>query len=250
MKKKVAQEPEPNTIPVVRSAFRVLEQLSKAGALGLNEATVRTAVSKSTVFRDLTTLSRMGHVAEDHGRQHYITHALANLVSEGASMEALEKVALPWMSKLRDEFGETVNLGPLVLDKIVHVEVVPGEFALRPHERPGATVPFHCSALGKAILAFSPKELVEGLVTGRDLPMLTRNTITEPEQFLWELRRVRSKGFAMDRGEVSLLAAVADISRQIGAQSTAADVPRRTSAKRVNKAKAQPEPWTPSRRSS
>ena len=193
-------------IPVVASTFRVLEELSKSGALGLNDVTIRTGVSKSTVFRILTSLTRLGYVVRDTDRSYYISHTLSGLMSELATVEALRRAALPYMLKLRDEYGETVNLGQLQLDKVVYVEVVPSEFALRLHERAGATVCAHASALGKAILAFSPPDMVEGLFRGRELEMFTHNTITDPDKLIAELRRVREHGYALDRGEISLLA--------------------------------------------
>jgi IclR family acetate operon transcriptional repressor len=88
----------------------------------------------------------------------------------------------------------------------VYLEVVPSEFALRLSERPGATVEPHASALGKAILAFSPPELVDSQIRARELSTLTRNTITEPAALLEELRRVRDRGYAFDKGETSMLA--------------------------------------------
>jgi len=193
-------------IPVVASTFRVLEELSRSGALGLNEMTIRTGVSKSTVFRILTTLTRLGYIIRDTDRSYYISHTLSGLMSELATVEALRRAALPHMLKLRDEYGETVNLGQLQFDKVVYVEVVPSEFALRLHERAGATVCAHASALGKAILAFSPAEMVEGLLQGRELQMFTHNTITDPDKLIADLRRVREHGYALERGEISLLA--------------------------------------------
>jgi IclR family acetate operon transcriptional repressor len=193
-------------IPVVRSTFRVLEELSKAGALGLNEVTLRTGVSKSTVFRILTSLTRLGYVGRDSDRNYYLNHMLSSLVSDLATVEALRRAALPQLLRLRNECGETLNLGQLQFDKVVYVEVVPSEFALRLHERAGATVNVHASALGKAILAFSPPELVDSLVRGRELQMITRNTITDPDELIAELHRVRERGYAWDRGETSLLA--------------------------------------------
>jgi DNA-binding IclR family transcriptional regulator len=79
---------------------------------------------------------------------------------------------------LRDQFGETVNLGHMQLDKVTWLEVVPSEFALRLHERPGSGVCLHARALGKAI----------------------------PQDFMAELKRVREPGYAFDRGETSLQA--------------------------------------------
>ncbi len=193
-------------VPVVRSTFKILEELSQAGSLGLNEITQRTGVSKSTVFRIITTLTQLGYAVRDEDRSYYVSHNLAGLISEAAISEGLRRSALSVMLRLRDEFGETVNLGHRQVDKVIYIEVVPSEYALRLHEQPGASVCMHASALGKAILAFSPQELAEALIRGRELQMFTRNTITDPDEFMAELRRVRERGFALDRGEISLLA--------------------------------------------
>ncbi|MFN3325703.1 MAG: IclR family transcriptional regulator [Bryobacteraceae bacterium] len=193
-------------VPVVRSTFRILEELAKNQPLGLNEITQRTGISKSTVFRVLTTLTFLGYVIRDSGRNYSVSPTLAELAKDSAGIETIRRLAMPHMLELRNHYGETVNLGQLEQDKVAYVEVVPSEYALRLHERPGATVYLHASALGKAILAFSDEEWARSLVEGRELQMLTRNTITDPNEFLAELKRVRERGYAFDRGEITLLA--------------------------------------------
>jgi DNA-binding IclR family transcriptional regulator len=193
-------------VPVVRSTFRILEELSKSGALGLNEVTQRTGISKSTVFRILTTLTHLGYIVRDGGRNYYVSQTMGDLVSAEAGIEAIRRAAIPQMLELRDQYGETVNLGQLEFDKVTYVEVVPSEYALRLHERPGATVCLHASALGKVILAFSDEEFAASLIRGREMQMFTRNTITDAEEFMAELKRVRERGYGFDRGETSLLA--------------------------------------------
>lgn len=193
------------TVPVVRSTFRILEELSRADALGLSELTKRTRIPKSTVFRILSTLLGMGYVVRDAERNYLVSVTLAQLgTNEGGS--TMRHLALPYMLHLRNRYGETVNLGVLNLDKIIYAEVVPSEFALRLQETRGASVAVHATALGKAILAFSAADLVDNLIRGRKLEILTRNTIAEPDEFLAELKRVRAAGVAFDRGETSLLA--------------------------------------------
>lgn len=120
--------------------------------------------------------------------------------------EELRRLALPLMLELRDQFGETVNLGVQQFDKVTYIEVVPSEFALRLQESRGASVPLHASALGKAILAFSEQDQVEQLIRHHHLEIITPNTITRADDLLAEIKRVRSSGFAFDRGEGSLLA--------------------------------------------
>ncbi|MBI4906022.1 MAG: IclR family transcriptional regulator [Acidobacteria bacterium] len=194
-------------VPVVRSTFRILEELSRSGGLGLNEICARTGVSKSTVFRVLTTLHSMGYVLRDPNRRSYlVSPSLADLVPEGAGIEQIRNIALPHMIMLRDSFGETVNLGHLQIDKIVYVEVVPSEYALRLSERQGATCPLHATALGKAILAVSRPELVKSLLARCTFEPFTEHTITDRDEFALELDRVRKRGYALDEEENMLMA--------------------------------------------
>jgi DNA-binding IclR family transcriptional regulator len=203
---KPSEEPRKYSVPVVRSTFRILEELARSEPLGLKEITQNTGIAKSTVFRILNTLVHMGYVIRDADRYYRISPVLGRLVNEEASNDALRRLALPIMLELRDRYGETVNLGVQQFDKVTYIEVVPSEFALRLQESRGVSVPAHASALGKAILAFSPRNVVEQLIRSHHFEGITPNTITRSADLLAEIKRVRSAGFAFDRGEGSLLA--------------------------------------------
>lgn len=194
------------SVPVVRSTFQILEALSRTEHLGLREVTQATRIPKSTVFRILSTLVDLGYITRDASRNYRISSSLSSLVSDEAATEELRRLALPLMLDLRDKYGETVNLGVQQLDKVTYLEVIPSEFALRLQERRGASVPAHASALGKAILAFSPEDAVSDFMRGLTLERVTEHTISDPDEFLAELKRVRNAGVAFDRGEGSLLA--------------------------------------------
>ncbi len=194
------------SVPVVRSTFQIMEELARSQPLGLKEITHNTSIAKSTVFRILNTLVQIGYVIRDSNRDYRISPMLGRLVNEESLNEELRRLALPLMLELRDKYGETVNLGVQQFDKVTYIEVVPSEFALRLQESRGASVPAHASALGKAILAFSPQDQVERLVRHQQLEIITPNTITRPDDLLTEIKRVRAAGFAFDRGEGSLLA--------------------------------------------
>jgi len=191
-------------VPVVQSTFRILNELSRSGPLKLSDLVHRTGIAKSSVFRILTTLHKLGYVARDNRqRMYYLSRGLFGLISEGSDSEALKRAAIPHMLRLRDAIGETVNLGRLELNKVAYVEVIPSEYALRLCERPGAVIHAHASALGKAILAFSPPELVRTLVSDHNLPSLTPMTTTDPVLFLRELEVVKERGYAIDREETA-----------------------------------------------
>lgn len=203
---KPAEQDGKYSVPVVRSTFRILEELAQSEPQGLKEITQKTGIAKSTVFRILNTLAQIGYVIRDANRDYRISPVLGRLVNEEAFNEELRRLSLPLMLELRDRYGETVNLGVQQFDKVTYIEVVPSEFALRLQESRGASVPAHASALGKAILAFSPPAVVEQLLRHHQFESITPNTITSSDDLLAEIKRVRSAGFAVDRGEGSLLA--------------------------------------------
>lgn len=66
----------------------------------------------------------------------------------------------------------------------------------------GAELPLHASALGKAMLAFAPEELLSDLL-GEPLPRLTSRTLTAGP-LRDELGDVRERGFARERDEAIL----------------------------------------------
>lgn len=193
------------SVPVVKSTFRILEALSVSGAMNLNELTIKTKIPKSTVFRVLATLVTMGYVFRDQERVYMLSRKLGDLVHESTWMETLRRYALPLMSKLRDSFGETVNLGILQFNQVVYLEVVPSEFALRLHERPGAKIHAHASAMGKSILAFSPPELLDSIANNQ-MEKLTSNTITTIKELRSEIQKVQKKGISFDQEETSSFA--------------------------------------------
>lgn len=194
-------------IPVVRNTFQIINELAQNGALTLNDAAKRTGVPKSTAFRILATLQHLGVAVRDPEQKTYrLRRMVGELTREGATTETLRRVALPHMLKLRNTFGETVNLGELQHDTVVYIEVVPSEYALKLSERPGATVWALSTALGRSVLAFSDAGVFESLIRGRELPSLTPFTITDPAKLARELEKVRSQGYAIEYEESALQA--------------------------------------------
>jgi IclR family transcriptional regulator, acetate operon repressor len=186
-------------VPVLVNAWKILEELSKRGPSSLNELVALTKIPKSTVFRVLSTFQTLGVVLRDEEAKRYeLGKGLPGPAREELNDEAVKRRALPHMIRLRNQFGETVNLGRLEVDKVLYLEVVPSEFALRFCERPGSTSPVHATALGRALLAYSPEEVVESIVGGRTLEALTEKTITDEGRLRAELALTRRLGYSIE----------------------------------------------------
>jgi IclR family acetate operon transcriptional repressor len=62
----------------------------------------------------------------------------------------------------------------------------------------------HTTAVGKAMLATRPDAEVSALLARTGMRRYTDHTITTPRDFLADLDRIRSRGYALDDGEQEL----------------------------------------------
>lgn len=64
----------------------------------------------------------------------------------------------------------------------------------------GIKAPLYCTGIGKAMLAYLPREVVDAVI-GRGLASITDNTITDTGKLLQELETIRLRGYAIDNME-------------------------------------------------
>lgn len=108
--------------------------------------------------------------------------------------------------------GETVNLGALHGFHVLYLQKVESQQTLRASLTVGsASVPAHCSAIGKVLLSYLPDDELEGFVRVHTLEKYGPNTFTDHSSLLNELGLVRERGYSVDDLEFA-----ADI-RAIGA---------------------------------
>ena len=167
--------------------------------LGISELARRANLPKSTVSRIAADLVAQRFLDRDGPKLH-LGVRLFELAQTVEQPRRLRHFALPVMTELRDATGQTVHLAVLEGADVVFVAIVRGEPTSTPLARIGGRLPAHATALGKAILAFSPQEVIEGIVQGR-LEVRTPHTISEPTALLRELTDIRRLGVATEKEE-------------------------------------------------
>jgi IclR family KDG regulon transcriptional repressor len=115
----------------------------------------------------------------------------------------LKQQARSFLAELRDRINETVHLAVLDNDlRVVYLEKLSTQHAVGLMvSRIGITAPMHCTALGRAMAAFRPEDEIREWIGKNGLQAFTEATITDEAEFLRELRKIRSRGYAVDRGE-------------------------------------------------
>ncbi|PZF82957.1 IclR family transcriptional regulator [Jiangella anatolica] len=181
----------------VVSMLNVLQESPEPMSLVEIHRSIRMA--KATAFRYLWTLEKHRYVERDGDGRYRLGLGFVGMQSR--ELEVLQDRARPWLERLRDETGETTNLGVLDGTTVRYVEVAESPRPVRMVSVRGTRDPLYCTSLGKAILAQLDDEQVTELLEQIDLKPRTGHTITSSDQFLAELAEVRRQGYALDDRE-------------------------------------------------
>jgi IclR family acetate operon transcriptional repressor len=187
---------------VLGKTLDVLEALADARRLSLGELSRRTHVNRTSAYRILATLATRGYIAKDADQRVYLPGpSLLAISAAFLSGRGLIHIARPAMEALSADMGETVNLGVLNGDRVLYLDMVEGHQGLRMAAHVGSHDAVHCTALGKALLAFTPAEDLQTLLASCAWEQRTRRTCKSADALRRDLARVHRRGFAVDDEE-------------------------------------------------
>jgi DNA-binding IclR family transcriptional regulator len=191
---------EPFPVGATATAMGVIGALADRGEAGVSELARELDLSKSAVHKHLTTLERLEYVTSEDGR-YRLRFRFLGIGLDVRDRLPLYRIARPAIDNLSQTTGEITNL--MVPEHARGVYVHQADAGRDPDEplRAGHRVPLHATAGGKAILAHLPGKAVDAVVDRHGLPALTEKTTTDPDDLRRELRSVRDRGLAFDRGE-------------------------------------------------
>lgn len=190
-------------VPTVQRTFRILETLASAeNGRGISELSSELGFAKSTTFNLLMTLVQLGYCYRTQSDSKF--HLSLKLFSLGSAVVErmdLRKIAASILQELVKATGETANLGTIQGDEAVYIDCLPGPHPVTVNTWPGKRLPLHCTALGKALLAWMSEEEIQSLLSKSDMQAFTPNTLKSVEKLLTELAEVRLRGYALDDEE-------------------------------------------------
>ena len=189
-------------VQVIARVGQVLRALDGENqGLSLAQLADRIGLPRSTVHRIVTALVAEGLVAtaSPAGRVR-IGPEFARLAS--SSQADLWTAAEPFMRRIFDETGETVDCSVLDGDHVRVIHGIPARHHLRVAADVGSTFPLHCSAKGRAILAAYPPEVAARMLPDV-LERFTDKTVTNRIEVLEMLDTVRKTGVAYNREEAT-----------------------------------------------
>ena len=179
----------------------LLEVLARSGkACGVTELAEKMDLTKSNVHRILQGLVHQGFARKvNETGQYELTMKLWELGSYVFSKLDLREIARPFMETLARQTAETVHLSLLDGTDVLYLAKIDSPQPVRAYTTVGGRAPAQCVATGKAQLAWAEPEVLE--LIKQKLYAHTPQSITTPEALEAELARIRTIGYAINRGE-------------------------------------------------
>jgi IclR family transcriptional regulator, acetate operon repressor len=209
------------TQAVDRAAQLLIEVVHCQGPVTFSELTSASGLAKSTTSRLLMALERNGLVQRDSKGGFRPGEVFISYAWRSGAEAGLIPVAQPFLDRLGDATGETINLGVESRGMVEQIAQVDSTYMIGGTNWVGLSVPLHCSALGKVLLAWDAAALPPGRLSRR-----TGRTITSREALAADLAEVRRRGYAVTNEELEpgLVAVAAPVYRDGGTVAAALSV--------------------------
>jgi IclR family KDG regulon transcriptional repressor len=190
---------ESNLIQTVLKALDVMECLASTDRpLSTLEVAQLCGLSRPTAYRFLTTLLTRGYVASVEDGHYQLGTRILTLSEGLLDRLDLTKLARSELRELSQASNETVHFAILDDTEMLYIDKVESSQPVRMHSTIGTRNPLHCTAIGKAVLAFIPVEERNALLDRITFIPRTPNTITDRAALVEHLELVYTRGFAID----------------------------------------------------
>ncbi|GAB1761416.1 IclR family transcriptional regulator [Priestia megaterium] len=193
-------------MPIIQSvdrALRILDLFDEhTTELKITDISDQMGLHKSTVHSLLKTLQQRGYISQNLENGKYglgmKLFERGNYVIQSLDIRQLAK---KYLIDLSTKTGQTTHLVILDGKAGTYIDKVEGPLAVILYSRIGKRIPLHCSAVGKALIAFKERDEIEKILAGYEYTKQTEFTITNEFEFLQELKKVQSQGYAVDNQE-------------------------------------------------
>jgi DNA-binding IclR family transcriptional regulator len=187
-----------SSVAAVDRLVRILDSFSEEQPVwSLAELSAHLQLPKSTLHRFLVSLET--HDILRRNPDDRLWRPGYRLLSWGelaAKTMGLNHLARPLMSEIAAATGEMVVLTVYSEQEVVCTEVIDARHSVRLALEVGTRRPVHAGASSKILTAYLPESEVREAIRDQGLPRLCTNTITDPEELLSELAKIREQGFA------------------------------------------------------
>ncbi len=201
------EESDKYNVKAVERCFQVLDLATELeGPLSIQDVCNSLNINSNMTFRLLTTMTNSGYLVKDESSGKYsISLKVLQLSRKSLSSLEIRRIAMPYLELLWSQYPKAnLNLAVFNEGEILVVDRIDSQSLPRTYFTPGKTLPFHCTGMGKILTCELPEQEIDSLIKKNGLKVYTPQTISNKEDLMVELEKVRTEQLARDRVEFIL----------------------------------------------
>lgn len=185
--------------------LQVLDMLAKYESLGVTELAQMLDVDKSTASRIIDTLKEHDMVQQVRNTRKYKLGFRVLHLGEGLrkSLNVID-IARPILREVSRELEQSVHLCAYNNSMVYVIDQVVSHQQYTMLAMVGMIEPIHSSSVGKCILSYRRDDIIDMILEGYEYTQYTPKTISNKEDLLKELRKIKEQGYAVDDEEMLL----------------------------------------------
>lgn len=169
--------------------------------LTASQAAERADMTRTAARRHLLSLVHFGYAASD-GKQFWLLPRVLRLGQSYLSAARLPRLVLPFIQRVSQQCGETVNVSVLDGHEVVYVARSNPPRWMSIGYQVGMRVPAHVVTPGVVILSTWRDAEVRRWIGNHHFSSFTAQTVTDPASFATEVEAARLQGFWATAGQL------------------------------------------------
>lgn len=183
--------------------LKALDILSTHESVTVTELAELLEVDKSTASRIIETLKQHDMVQNvANTRKYRMGFRILHLGEQFRQRLNILDIARPILHQVSDELQQSVHLCAYNKGMAYVIDQIVGNVPYSMSATVGMIEPMHSSSVGKCILAYRGKDNIDRLLENYEYTAYTQYTITDREELLAELEKIRERGYAVDDQEM------------------------------------------------
>lgn len=176
----------------------------------LEEIVNHTNIPKTTVFRLLKTMEVEGLIQKAsfyqngyliEGNIYQLGNRLLALGQIASNQYEVRNIAFPYMRKLQEQLGESIQLIIRDHDEAIYIEKVESDKPVRLYTKIGRKAPLYAGACPRILLSFLPDHEIHRILTANKERM-ANNTLYSNDDIWKVIRETRQRGYTYSDSEL------------------------------------------------
>jgi IclR family pca regulon transcriptional regulator len=192
------------TLQTVTRGAQVLNLLSRHDSFTLKDTCQELQMNSTVAYRLLQTWVELGYLHYNQGKRVYSAGlTLVHLATKARLMSGVPELERR-LKEVSNKVNQTASAAILVDVSILYIARNVVTKALTFQVEVGSTLPAYATSMGHLLLAYRPQDWVRQKLIGHTLPPLTEHTLSNVDDLMLELQRVREQGYVLSSQQLEV----------------------------------------------